>query len=78
MYFLKNHNCIRELKKIIDDQQTKINHLSNEMVKQKTDVENELRILKVNISAWNFIYIYIKQLNKFEFELHLEFRFPIF
>lgn len=43
---LKNHNCIRELKKIIDDQQTKINHLSNEMVKQKTDVENELRILK--------------------------------
>ncbi len=47
---LKNHNCIKELRKVIDGQQSKINQLSNEVSKQKNDLEiyvNELRILKV-------------------------------
>ena len=46
---LKNHNCIRELRKVITDQQIKINELSNELVKQRNDMElfqNELRVLK--------------------------------
>lgn len=46
---LKNHNCIKELRKVITDQQIKINELSNELVKQKSDLElfqNELRVLK--------------------------------
>lgn len=46
---LKSHNCIKELRKIIDDQQTKINQLSNEVCKQKNDLDNyynELKVLK--------------------------------
>lgn len=46
---LKSHNCIKELRKVIDDQQSKINQLSNEVSKQKNDLEvyvNELRVLK--------------------------------
>lgn len=46
---LKSHNCIKELRKVIDDQQSKINQLSNEVSKQKNDLEvyvNELRTLK--------------------------------
>ena len=47
--FIQTHNCIKELRKIITDQQIKINELSNELVKQKSDLElftNELRLLK--------------------------------
>lgn len=47
---LKSHNCIKELRKVIDDQQSKINQLSNEVSKQKNDLDvyvNELRVLKV-------------------------------
>lgn len=46
---LKNHSCVRELRKTIDDQQIKIDQLSGEVTRQKTDLENyihELRILK--------------------------------
>ncbi len=46
---MKNHNCIRELRKVINDHQSKINQLSNELTKQKMDLEictSELRILK--------------------------------
>jgi E3 ubiquitin-protein ligase NRDP1 len=47
---LKSHNCIKELRKIIDDQQFKINQLSTELMMQKNDLTvyiNELRALKV-------------------------------
>lgn len=50
---LKNHNCIKELKKIIDDQQSKITTLSTELAKQKHDLEycvNELKSLKVKLN----------------------------
>lgn len=46
---LKDHNCVKELRKIIDDQQSKINQLSNEVSKQKNDLEiyiTELKVLK--------------------------------
>lgn len=46
---LKTHNCIKELRKVIDDQQSKINQLSNEVSKQKNDLEiyiNEFKLLK--------------------------------
>lgn len=46
---LKSHNCIKELRKIVDDQQSKINHLSNEVMRQKNELDtyiNELRVLK--------------------------------
>lgn len=46
---LKGHNCIKELRKVIDDQQTKINTLSNEVSKQKNDLDiyiHELKVLK--------------------------------
>jgi E3 ubiquitin-protein ligase NRDP1 len=45
----KSHNCIKELRKIVDDQQSKINHLSNEVSRQKIDLDTyigDLRILK--------------------------------
>lgn len=44
---LKSHNCIKELRKVIDDQQTKINQLSNEVCKQKNDLEKYIHELKV-------------------------------
>ena len=50
IYLSKTHNCVKELRRIIDDQQSKINQLSNEVMKQKTDLEtyiHELKILKV-------------------------------
>jgi len=46
---LKSHNCIKELRKVVDDQQSKINQLSNEVSKQKNDLDiyiHELKILK--------------------------------
>lgn len=51
IHLFKSHNCIKELRKIIDDQQTKINQLSNEVCKQKNDLDNyynELKVLKVS------------------------------
>lgn len=46
---LKSHNCIKELRKVVDDQQSKINQLSSEVVKQKNDLDayiHELKVLK--------------------------------
>jgi len=43
---LKSHNCIKELRKVIDDQQSKINQLSNEVIKQKADLDNYYNELK--------------------------------
>lgn len=46
---LKSHNCIKELRKVINDQQNKINQLSNEVSKQKLDLDvyvHELKVLK--------------------------------
>ncbi len=50
---MRNHNCVRELRKIIDEQQVKIAYLTGEVAKQKMDLEiyaSELRILKVNFT----------------------------
>jgi E3 ubiquitin-protein ligase NRDP1 len=50
---LKSHNCVKELRKIIDDQQSKINLLSQEVVKQKSELDMyicELRSLKSSAS----------------------------
>jgi len=46
---LKDHNCIRELRKIINDQQSKIFDLSSEVTRQKADLAiciSDLRTLK--------------------------------
>jgi hypothetical protein len=50
-FSLKSHNCIKELRKVVDDQQSKINQLSSEVVKQKNDLDayiHELKVLKVS------------------------------
>lgn len=50
--FTKSHNCIRELRKVINDQQIRINHLTNELYKQKNDIDRvttDLRSLEVNL-----------------------------
>ncbi len=46
----KNHNCIKELRKVINDQQNRINQLTNEVYKQKNDIDRvttDLRSLEV-------------------------------
>ena len=53
LFFSQDHNCVKELRKIIDDQQSKINQLSNEVSKQKNDLEiyiTELKVLKVKLT----------------------------
>lgn len=55
---LQNHNCIKELRKVINDQQNRINQLTNEVYKQKNDIdrvttdlrslEEVLRIIRTN------------------------------
>ncbi len=48
---LKNHNCIKELRKVINDQQARIDNLNNELAKHKNDmslITSDFRLLKVS------------------------------
>jgi hypothetical protein len=49
---LHTHNCVRELRRLVDVQQSRIDNLTSEVARQRMDLEiygSELRILKVFI-----------------------------